>query len=169
MSYPMSISRASLDHRGGTKSYHLLQITNALGQSVFVSRWGKTGAFGDVKIERGSSDAMSKAWLKKHSEKERGGYAVVSSENFKAKDLDELIKWVGRPTWTKLSADDLKHLDSTIGTNGVREAEPPRFTESGDFVGVQARKVEITEEMKEQVKLEKFEQARARNPNYGRF
>lgn len=173
MSYPKTVSKMSLNHRGGTKSYHLTLVEpiSGDGPSAVIRRWGKTGAFGEVKVElfptKARATAKAESLIK---EKQRKGYESVGDTETAVADLDELMKAVGRPTWAKLTAPEIKHIDSAADVSGVRERDEPSYDEDGKWMGKpEPRKVIITEEMIEADKRARMEELRARNPNYGRF
>lgn len=168
--YPAEVARTSLNHKQGTKSYHVTLIATSENKSVLIKRWGRTGAFGDVKFEIYNGNEEGEAAFEAIiNDKRKRGYAIDTTDVVRALDLAELTKAVGRPTWAKMNPAVLVHIDSSISTTGVREADPLRFDENGVFADPQPRKVEITEEMIEADKRLRLEELRARNPNYGRF
>lgn len=179
--YPITVESVSLDHKGGTKSYHLKLVHSKSGNSLVIYRWGKTGEFGSVKVEKFVfAEEASKAFEKKMTEKMRKGYAVNSKHDPAPKTADDfadLRKLVGSPVMSKLQADELKHIDPDADTKGMREREDPRFTEDGkwdaDAADRRAREkqAEIRKAQEEAKRKEEQEaqQAYANDPNFGAF
>jgi predicted DNA-binding WGR domain protein len=176
--YPMVVKKLHLNHQGGTKFYAMTLVATSTDKCIFIRRWGKVKAFGEILVQKfhgvGAATKEFDTFLRG---RERRGYRIEASEANPAEDQEQLIRQVGRATWAKLPPDALTHLDSTISTAGVREAEPPRYDEDGNFVGnPPPRKYELSEEEKaavlaEQRAKEEALQAkrRAANPNFGRF
>lgn len=172
--YPMKLRSVSFDHTGGTKSYHLLIVETADGKSLFVSRWGKKGAFGELKAEMFPTVAAGeKAFDKKERQKTSSGYRQTGpSKSDVANNAAELRAAMGLPTWSKVGAGAISHLDPAIDTKGMRDAEPNRVGEDGRLTGQDAaRKVDVSQALAAQKEADRIESERilAANPNYGRF
>jgi predicted DNA-binding WGR domain protein len=173
MSYPIKTRSISLDHRGGTKSYHLMIIEAANGNAVFISRWGKTGQFGEMKVEEYDSPAKAmKAWEKKEREKTRNGYGQAGpAREGRADTSDEFPKAVSLSIFNKMGASAVKHLDPGFDTAGMREADPAQYDEETGRKIDTARKADISEALAaEKAASEKAAaEAYADNPIFGRF
>lgn len=171
--YPIKTRSISMDHRGGTKSYHLMIVEAANGHSVFISRWGKTGAFGEVKVETFDSPKKAQqAWDRKEREKVKNGYGQTApARESRADKQDELIKAIGLTIFNKMGAKAVLHLDPTFDTTGMREADPPQYDEETGRKLDTARKADLEEAMKQQRLMEAAaaEEAYRNNPIYGRF
>jgi predicted DNA-binding WGR domain protein len=171
--YPIKVHSISLDHRGGTKSYHLMMIEAANGNSVVVYRWGKTGVFGEIKIETFDSPIKArKGWEKKEREKTSNGYSQTGPAVEKvAADASELMAAIGRNMFAKLGASNVKHLDPSFDTSGMREADDPQYDEETGKKLDTARKMDLAALLEEQKRKEEAEIARAYEVNdlYGRF
>lgn len=75
------VARFGLTHSGGTKAYFGTMILTACGASIVVKRWGKVGAWGQVKIERfDTQSAAQTAYMEIHKMKKSRGY---TREDFK--------------------------------------------------------------------------------------
>ncbi len=179
--YPVRVESISLDHRGGTKSYHATKVTAQGGNSLVILRFGKTGAFGQVKVDMHDlASRADKAFEKKIDEKMKKGYAVDPKHDPKpqdASDFEELRRLIGRATIGKLGPNHLSHIDPSLDTTGVREAELPRYDENGHLdKETQAEKARRLEEEKRKAREElkrreeeEFKTAYADNPNFGAF
>lgn len=171
--YPIKSRSISLDHRGGTKSYHLMIIEAANGKCVVINRWGKTGSFGEMKVETFDSPvAAQKAFDKKEREKGRNGYSQTgSTRDTEAADASELVKAIGMATFNKMGAAAVKHLDPNFDTTGMREADPPQYDEETGRKLDTARRANLDEMMRQQKAAEEAAvlEAYAANDLYGRF
>ncbi|QNH71691.1 hypothetical protein V1VFAS_096 [Rhizobium phage V1VFA-S] len=171
--YPIKVHSISLDHRGGTKSYHLMMIQAANGNSVVVYRWGKTGVFGETKIETYDSPVKAqKGWDKKEREKTNNGYSQTGPVVEKtANDASELMAAIGRNMFAKLGASNVKHLDPSFDTSGMREADDPQYDEETGRKLDTARKMDLAALLEEQKRKEEAEIAANYEVNelYGRF
>ncbi|WP_168342099.1 WGR domain-containing protein [Rhizobium leguminosarum] len=171
--YPIKVHSISLDHRGGTKSYHLMMIRAANGNTVVVYRWGKTGVFGEVKIETYDGPIKAqKGWDKKEREKTNNGYSQTGPAVEKtANDASELMAAIGRNMFAKLGASNVKHLDPSFDTNGMREADDPQYDEETGKKLDTARRMDLAALLEEQKLKEAAEIAAAYEVNdlYGRF
>lgn len=171
--YPIKVHTISLDHRGGTKSYHLHMIQAANGNCVFIKRWGKTGVFGECKIETFDSPIKAqKAWDSKERAELNKGYSQTGPVVEKvARDQSELVAAIGRNTFNKLGPAAVKHLDPSFDTTGMREAEDPQYDEETGRKIDTSRKMDLAELMAEQKRQEEAERQRTYESNdlYGRF
>lgn len=174
MVYPINVRSISLDHQGGTKSYHLYLIQNADGKAVVINRWGKTGQLGELKAETYDNvPNAERAFEKKESEKSRKGYRHVGvPKNASAANPGELARQIGIPIFNKMGAKAVNHLDPGYDTSKMRDAEPNRLNEDGRLTGDDApRKADLSEDLAEMRKQEAAESAAAYADNdlYGRF
>lgn len=196
--YPIEIQKISLDHKGATKSYHLLLAARADGKCLLVKRWGRKGQFGSISEELFNTTGFAeRAFEKVLAEKTGRGYSVLqeTNSNKTAVNAEILVHHFGRPLWAKLSAAAVKQLDEDIDVTGRREPETPRFDEYGNDNGMaqvrmpvytqeqlaaqqaiidaekeEARQLLLEQERaKEAAQAEKVANMRARNPNFGRF
>ena len=171
--YPIKTRSISLDHQGGTKSYHLHMIEAANGHCVVINRWGKTGAFGEVKVETFDSPVKAnRAFDKKENEKTRKGYSQVgSTRETTAASADELVKAIGMAVFNKMGAAAVKPLDPSFDATGMREADPPQYDEETGRKLDTARRANLDEMMRQQKAAEEeaVKNAYAANDLYGRF
>lgn len=171
--YPIKSRALSLDHRGGTKSYHLMLIQANNGKCVVINRWGKTGAFGEMKVKTFDSvPAAEKAFSKKEREKTGKGYSQTgASRETTAADGSELPRSIGLAVFNKMGAAAVKHLDPGFDTSGMREADNPQYDEETGRKIDTARKADLAELMAAQKAAEEetAKQAYADNPIFGRF
>jgi predicted DNA-binding WGR domain protein len=171
--YPIKMRTISLDHRGGTKSYHLMMIEAANGNCVVVNRWGKTGVFGEMKVETFDSPVKAqKAWDKKEREKTGKGYSQTgSTREAIASEQSELSRTIGLSTFNKMGASAVKHLDPSFDTTGMREADPAQYDEETGAKIDTSRKADLSNLIQEQKQREAENAARAyaENDLYGRF
>jgi predicted DNA-binding WGR domain protein len=132
----IQVRKVSLRHRGGTKEYHLLCVVNdSIGHGIVVNRWGKTGAWGQMKTERDDGKKSFNSFLAKLQEKEARGYSIYKDEA-NSYDTNEAAKSaIGMAYWPQLGAANILHVMPGIDTSGVREAEPVTWKEeNGKFV-----------------------------------
>lgn len=157
--FPIKCQKLTMDHRGGTKSYHLLQLTNTDGEAILVKRWGKTGAFGQMDVRRGNAHDMASLWNAIHREKTSGlkGYEPGEIKGFNAMTEDELKKFVTVPLWTKLGADNIKHVIPEASAIGVKDPEVIEWGEDGKPVP------------KKPLEMPDTENRTKTNPNWGMF
>lgn len=170
--YPITSKIVSLDHQGGTKSYHLHLIQAANGNCVVINRWGKTGSFGEMKVETFDSPVKAqRAFDKKETEKTRKGYRQTSSaRETTAKDSSELVKAVGVTFFNKMGVAAVSHLDPGFDTSGMRQLDGPNWDEDGNKLDP-TRKVDpaVIREAQLKAQQEAIEQAYQSNDLYGRF
>lgn len=160
--YPMTVHTESLDHSGGSKSFHLMQIDANDGRSVFVSRWGKTGAFGQFKVERFENRPEARrAWDKKRNEKRGGGYRPGATNMVVAENEADLRRILGVGYLSTFGPDNLRHLDPHFNVTGVRGAKVD-YDENGEKVDT-AKRVDprLLREAAERERQEKEAQAAA--------
>ncbi|MER9176288.1 WGR domain-containing protein [Mesorhizobium sp. M0955] len=176
-SYPIKASRVSLDHHGGTKSYHIILVETADGLGLLVKRWGKTGQFGDMKSESYATyREAEKAFERVFNEKTRKGYAVTGKTvEATANDQHELPGLFGRLVWAKLDAGAIQHICPLMDVADRRQPDPPAFDEDGEFLGKPKPRLLSPQELEEARRLEAEEKKRqeqagyASNPLYGMF
>lgn len=132
-----TINKVSMRHRGGSKEYHLLAVTNHdTGKGVIVNRWGKVGSWGQMKTERKTATRVNNMLFDKIREKEARGYISTSTNNYECKSVEEARSTLGVQYWAQMGALNLDHVFPGIDTTGVREAKPTVWKElpSGKFV-----------------------------------
>ena len=105
--FPMTIKSLSMDHKGGTKSYHLLLISSdQTGASVLINRFGKTGAFGQTQeFSFEARDHAEREFFKKYEEKSKNGYReTISAKSDDVTAITEtaLINLIGPQMWAKI-------------------------------------------------------------------
>lgn len=171
--YPIKVSSLSLDHKGGTKSYHISVIETADGRAVFVYRWGKANTFGELKTINGDAPSAWRHWKAKEQDKTRGGYYPRSNTRVaKAASSADLSKTLGIQLFHKIGKDAIAHLDPTFDTSKLREADEPK-SEDGELKHTKdtARKADISKELAQMRAEEaaKTEKVYADNPMFGRF
>ena len=180
--YPVRIERVSLKHKGGTKAFHLYVISNIQGKSLFVTRWGRIGAFGSIKVEEfDTRKEAEKAFGKKLNEKTSRGYRNDNNGGEIANAQDEFSTKVGMILFNKLGAKAVNHIDPDYDTTGMREVDPPQYDEeTGARLDAQRRfSDEQMIKMKEQAEREQREMKEAAdaarmkkykdNPLFGAF
>lgn len=162
------ISSRSLRHRSGTKEYHLLSIENRdTGNSIIVTRWGKTSTWGQLKVERGSRSQVEKIWNAKTHEKEKGGYEQTRNKTVEVASASEIIKIVGPQYYKNVGADNLKFVDSSLDTNGVKDPVETNWIEKPD--GTWAADSAPRKSVPTPPAEESFEDRQARDPLWGMF
>lgn len=179
--YPIQIESVSLDHSGGTKSYHAKKLVAQSGKSLVIFRWGKTGTFGDIQVfEFDTASEADKAFEKKLASKMSNGYAISPRHDpkpVKADDFEELRALMGRAMMSKIGASNLKYIDPTADTTGMREVELPRLDEEGriNWEAVTERSLRLEEEKRkarEEIAAREraeAESAYSNNPIWGAF
>lgn len=172
-SYPMLLREIHMDHSGGTKSYHLTLVSTADGRSLFVCRWGKTGAFGEIKSELFmTAFEGAKAWDKKERSRTSGGYSQKGpTREGKIDGPTDIAKVMGLPLFAKMGAAAINHLDVNYDTRNMRDANEPRYDEDGKLTGRDTRSADIAKEVAaEKARLQaESENTLRKNPNFGRF
>jgi predicted DNA-binding WGR domain protein len=177
--YPITVESQSFNHKGGTKSYHLMLIKTNDGRAVVINRWGKTGAFGEMEVKEFTSipEAL-KRWQAKERDKTRNGYGPIGpTKSVVAAAPAELTKAIGLATFNKMGAKAVKHLDDGWDTAGMRELDEAK-SHDGEFKHVNdtTRKARIdpAELEAERLRMAAAERARQEaayqeNSNFGRF
>ncbi|RWB95512.1 MAG: WGR domain-containing protein [Mesorhizobium sp.] len=176
-SYPIKATHLSLDHRGGTKSYHTVLVETADGLGLLVKRWGKKGVFGSTKTESYATyREAERAFERIFNEKTRGGYEVVGKTvETVANDQSELPKMFGRMIYSKLDSGALQHIDPTIDVTGRREPDPPEYDENGDYIGrapprvIPRETIEAALKREAEERKQKEQEGYAANPLFGLF
>lgn len=181
--FPIEAQKHTLDHSGGTKSFHLYILHHkGSGRSLFITRWGKTGAFGQVKVDQcADRNVATRAFDKKLEEKERGGYRGTAMDTPKdCADQGSLTGYIGAQLTSTISPSDwawLKTGDATSTTSRkLNPEDAAREQERQDRLKAQADKAErdaqARRELEEKLRLEQeAERAKAQEqiPNWGRF
>lgn len=172
--YPMTIQTESMDHKGGTKSYHFMIISNALGKSVYVNRWGKKGAFGQFQVQTFDTfSAAQTAKNKKRADRRSSGYHSIEADTHdQVFNADDLRKFLGRGYGPQFGPDNLLHLDPDYDVTGVRGAKVD-YDENGNKID-SAKRVDpaILEQARQREAEEKKRQEEAvysANPLFGMF
>lgn len=172
--YPMTIYTESMDHKGGTKSYHFMIIANAQGKSVLVNRWGKTGAFGQFQVqtfEKFSEATAAKS--KKRADRRNNGYQIGNvDKQDQIFDADGLRKFLGHGYGPQFGPDNLLHLDPEYDVTGVRGAKVD-YDADGNKID-NAKRVDRAAIEEAQRREREEQQAREQvqysaNPNFGLF
>lgn len=159
------IRKVSMQHRGGTKEYHLLSVRNTTtGKAILVTRWGKTGTWGQMKTEKGTETDVSRAFDAKFDEKSGRGYRITNEKNASAANADEAQHIIGITYWPQIGAANLEHVLPGVDTTGVREAKPATWKETKDGKWERDDKPEHSMPTKE----DEIAEAKA-NPNWGLF
>jgi predicted DNA-binding WGR domain protein len=55
--YPMTVTKVHATHRGGTKEYTLIRVTNRSGFSLLITRWSKVRQSGQMAVEQFTSES----------------------------------------------------------------------------------------------------------------
>ena len=80
------IRSIDLDHEGGTKQYHLIEIIRSDGKaSLGISRWGKTGAWGEMQFVDGKSHEVTSFIRDKLRAKQARKYKIVRDKSWDVK------------------------------------------------------------------------------------
>jgi predicted DNA-binding WGR domain protein len=181
--FPILATKHTLDHSGGTKSFHLYVLHHkGSGRSLFITRWGKTGSFGQVKVEQHSTHvSATRAFDKKLEEKEKGGYRGVPLSN--GKDCDDqptLTNYLGMQLtgtiapsdWAWLKTGDATSLKEKMLNEKDRLAAEAREDRLREQAAKAERDAKAKRELEEKLRLEQeAERAQAQEqiPNWGRF
>ncbi|MFA9261814.1 MAG: WGR domain-containing protein [Undibacterium sp.] len=180
----MQVTKITLDHKGGTKSYNLIVVdSNDSSRSILIKRWGKTGALGQMSSHFGSSLDMNQVASDTVDEKTRRGYGIARSDQFQADDSADLARHVGRTVWPKIGADAINYLDPGIDTTGWREPDAPTMPEDSKMgdksVPREARKfvpsaedearAQAEQELKLAQEMTEMNKLYSDNPEFARF
>lgn len=161
----ITIRKLSMQHRGGTKEYHLLLVANSEnGKGLLVSRWGKTGAWGQMKTEKGTESDATRAFHAKFDEKSTRGYRTTADKTDGVHTYEEAAKIIGMTYWPQLGAHNLEHVFPGVDTAGVREAKPATWKETKDGKWERDDKPEHSMPSKD----DELAEAKS-NPNWGLF
>jgi predicted DNA-binding WGR domain protein len=171
--YPIHVSIIKLLHKGGTKEYTAYEISSKY-TGVAVFRFGKVGAFGQLKVETYTKPAGSEAAvIKKLKEKASGGYVESDIKEFSANNEAELRSIIGRVMITKIGKAALLHVDPDFNVAGIPELREAEYDEDGHKVDVAKRFDPIALEQARVRDLAlREEEDRKRNssiPNFGLF
>lgn len=174
MVYPIAVRSMSMDHQSGTKQYHLMLIQNAGGKCVVINRWGKTGAFGEIKADcYGTVQQAEREFEKKERAKTRNGYSPTGpSKSVEAPNAGELSRTIGIAAFNKMGANAVSHLDPGYDTSKMRDADPNRLDENGRLTGEdKPRAADLSAELEEMKRKDAEEAATAyaNHENFGRF
>lgn len=163
--YPIQIIKKSLDHQGGTKSYHTVQVITADGRQLLVKRWGKKGSFGSIDVMIGNTNIGAET-AKIIRDKQKRGYDEVDHKDFRANDLDDFKRLMTPRLYTSLGAANLAYLIPDADTTGIKDAENVEWEKNPDG----------TMRIKQKPPLplppppeETIEEKIARNPMWGAF
>ncbi len=131
--YRVRVHKLSLEHKGGTKAYHLLRISLSDKSSLVVNRWGKLGSFGETSHETFPTSILAdKAFYKKKREKEGRGYGLRHEDDewngdvFSVASMDEVL---GGATII-----DLRRKSPEFYDEMMKEMERVEAQERGDTV-----------------------------------
>lgn len=169
--FPITIQKLAYEHKGGTKEYHLLFISNSDGTSILVRRWGKVGRATNIMID---TEGVSGAALQRHqNERRTKGYQLVSlaTQTVVAHDFNELVAAVSRPVWAKFGADAIAKICPSVDVSGLKPSRGPEYDEDGHKIENGSLK-EQAANLLEQVKAAKKDEARTANSTiagFGRF
>lgn len=167
----LQYGRISLDHRGGTKSYHLAWIScEETGKSILMKRWGKKGAFGQLQVLTfGNSLGAWHAAQQMIGEKRRGGYEVVS-ESSADNTRQTLGMFFGPAVWNGFGAENIEFLDADIDTSGMKRAAPAATRDENDrFTPTAPRHVVPDPDVIRREELERVRREQEANPLFGMF
>lgn len=171
--YPMHVLKETLNHKGGTKSFHLMEIVNAKGNAVLITRWGKTGTFGQFDVKSFTDgDNCKKAYSKKRAEKTKKGYMPTPSDMDIVQSEQELRLLLGVGYLSRFGADNLRVLDPNADTTGIRGPSVD-YDEDGNKVDnakrIDAKLMELAKEREAEEQRKREEEAYASNPMFGLF
>lgn len=166
-------TKATLDHKGGTKSYHITTLESEAGPAIVIYRWGKTGQFGQIKVERFSSGAAAEhAVMKKVGEKRSGGYIERPVSDSLLRDEAGLKTFLTTPVLMAIGRDDILHVIPGFDISFMRAvAKPVEYNEEGYKQDVAQRakfspeQVAETERLAEATRIAKYQAI----PGFGRF
>lgn len=162
------VSSRSLQHRSGTKEYHLLAIENkANDRGIIIMRWGKTNAWGQLKVEQGTRSDIQLIWEAKTREKEKGGYEQTKNKSTEVGIASDIPKLIGPQYYKNIGAANLEYLDEALDTTGVKDPQSHNWEQDANGKW----KVDNTPVKSKPVppKEETFEERQARDPLWGMF
>jgi predicted DNA-binding WGR domain protein len=103
-----------LKHRGGTKEYVAILITNRQNNSgLFITRWGRIGTEGQHMVQVGTDKDALQRYVEKIKQKENNGYIAFDESNQKSGDFNAvyaMLDWFR--LWKKM---DPEHLHQVFG------------------------------------------------------
>lgn len=172
--YPIEVFTETLDHKGGTKSYHFLVLQASTGQALVVFRFGKTGAFGQFMVEQHPNiTSASKAHQKKRKEKISGGYQPKVADSKMLHSAEELRKFLGVAYLPQFGPENLKFLDPDFDVKGVKSPKVDGWDENGNKIDSAKRADLSSYEEQQRLEREAAEKAEyermAAHPNFGLF
>lgn len=169
--FPFAIRKVSLEHRGGTKEYHLVCIQSKdskSGPSLLIKRWGKKGTWGQVQFIRGNAFEVEDEFTKIQRQKEGRGYDVTSENRNGAEDIDGLRKVLGPGYWRDMGKE-LPYLmpgKDPSAFKGARAAVEPRFDDDGNPTGAEPPKPKLIDDLPPPKTREELIES---NPLWGSF
>ena len=170
--YPMKVTSETLEHGGGTKAYHIYSVQTADGPTLVIYRWGKVGAFGEIKTEQHPHAAAARdAMEKKRRSKESNGYREKAfTPEKKVEDVAALRGALGLALFEKIGKTNLNFLDPDIDTSRMRDVDPPSYDEDGNKLD-NARKADLSRQLAAEAERKRKEVAAtlAAHPDFGRF
>lgn len=180
--FPITIESVSLRHNNGLKGYHVKLIKTNQDKALVVLRFGKTGTYGQLKIERyDATEEADSFFTRKISERMSKGYSIKTDCDpgliITCENIDEFSKKIGRATMPKIGASNLKHIFPDMDVSRIPEALEPTTDENGRYnaasAAAKARQEllvarKMQEEAKRQEEQRSLEEYR-RNPAYGVF
>ncbi|WP_062120595.1 WGR domain-containing protein [Aureimonas sp. AU40] len=170
----LRFERITLDHKSGTKDYHVYSICCAeTKRSILIKRWGKVGAFGQIDVQTFDTNegAVNEFWKVVRSKTTpRKGYEEGAKKDDLG-DADMVKTFLGIGVFTSIGADALDHLKAGIDTTGCkRGAKPANRDDDGNWIGDPPPKlVEVDEAAIERERISRETAANAENPNFGIF
>jgi predicted DNA-binding WGR domain protein len=182
MSFPIDITQLTLENTRDihNKFYELMLVRNAAGKCTLIKRYGKKGAFGELKIASYPNQARAEAEFEKVFKEKtspRKGYSVVKSEKTRTVHGEPSARMAFGPAlWPKLPPEFFANLDLTdVDVSRRRPLAEPRFDEDVKFVGDPAPRTVSRQTIEERLAEEAaIEQKKAMleyeaNPDFGAF
>lgn len=167
--FPISITKSTFRYTGGgsDKEYHTVLITQsgrAGKHGLGITRWGKTGTWGQMDFHPGTAVAVADTIVAKEKEKRRKGYETISTKTILAKSPDEFQAALGAGYYFKLG-EHLEFICPGADAKGVKAEAPIEWEEKpGGKFKPKERPPKLVEEEKQSP-----DQAYADNPLYGAF
>lgn len=128
--FPMRVTKQTLDHQGGTKSYHFVFIRNNDGYGLLIKRWGKKGAFGQMEVLEGP--LAEDIWRRTLKDKQKRGYSIETERLIDVNDLGQLKTALTPRVYTSIGAGALTNLIPGVDTTGVKDPEKIEWVENPD-------------------------------------
>lgn len=138
MSIDILIQRSHLNYTGAgsNKDYRTVLIqNNKTNRAIIIFRWGKAGAWGQMKVERFDRVSEAVAAVRtKISEKQNKGYRHVGiGTTVNNLDSEDQFKHVlGPQYWAQIGADNLKFICPEVDATGSRERPNPDWELGAD-------------------------------------